>query len=55
MSAWISAGERARLYARTSSIRPLNHSGHTELPPILSGSFEVVIGPVTAASSRLRR
>ncbi len=30
---------------RTSSIRPANHSGQTELPPILSAPVEVAIRP----------
>ena len=34
MSIWISSWGSARLYTRTSSMRPENHSLQTELPPI---------------------
>jgi hypothetical protein len=33
MSVWISPALSARLYTRTSSIKPANHSGHTPFPP----------------------
>ena len=48
MSDWISSTPRARLYTRTSSIRPLNHSPQMALPPIFNGDEEVRIVPATA-------
>jgi hypothetical protein len=45
MSAWISAAVKAWLYARMSSMRPLNHSLQTAFPPIRSGPVEVLIAP----------
>ena len=48
MSAWICAAVSARLYTRTSSTRPWNHSGQTALPPILSAPVEPAMAPVRA-------
>jgi hypothetical protein len=45
MSVWISATLSERLYTRTSSIRPENHSAQIALPPIRSGPPDVVINP----------
>lgn len=42
MSVWISVADSARLYKRTSSIVPLNHSfAYTALPPIRKAPGEV--------------
>ncbi len=49
MSEVISAGESARLYTRTSSMRPLKYSPQIALPPILSGKLEVEMAPLTAS------
>src|SRR4051794_23068713 len=48
MSVWISGAVSARLYTRTSSIEPANHSPHTELPPMRSEFADVTIAPVDA-------
>ena len=45
MSPWISAGVSARLYSRTSSISPLNHSPQIALPPILNALLDVTSEP----------
>ena len=37
MSVWISACDNARLYTRTSSIKPWKYSPYGEFPPIHNG------------------
>ena len=49
MSVWISESPRARLYTRTSSIRPCHHSSHVEFPPSRSGLADTSNGPVLAS------
>jgi hypothetical protein len=48
MSAWIAVAVSARLYTRTSSIRPLKYCPNGALPPMRSGADEVSIDPVSA-------
>ena len=48
MSDWISDCVSARLYARTSSIWPANHSAQTLLPPIRSTPVEEIVPATTA-------
>jgi hypothetical protein len=48
IAALSSFADKARFHTRTSSISPLNHSPHTALPPIFSGMFDAVIGPLAA-------
>src|SRR5687767_9345297 len=48
MSAWISAGLRARLYTRSSSSSPRKYSPYGLLPPIHSGVLGACTVPVRA-------
>lgn len=47
-SACTSAAASARLYTRTSSISPLNHSDQIEFPPIRNAPVPTMAEPVTA-------